>query len=154
VAVKKTKELAPIHRYDDLSIIGSTVEEQCRNMISKILSAGALRKPELLDYFAHQQRQQIPNNKLSEISINDLDSFIDELCLPLHDLFVLKTMGNAVVDQYRYTVISLFEKKNNWKKSELMQAWESDAGTTPSAGMYTKIMQEVATYKGGTWHMK
>jgi hypothetical protein len=59
------------------------------------------------------------------------------------------------MDEYRYTVISLYQDHTTLKKSELMAEWKKDVGKVPSNAMYTKIMQEIATSKSnGHWVLK
>jgi hypothetical protein len=158
VVTKKKLELtgAPTPKQEDLPIVGATATEQARNMITKILTTqGALKKSALISVFSYQQSRSVEGNKLGDVNNQELESIIDDLCLPLQSLLVLKTMGNPILDQYRYTVISLFEKKTQLRKTELMSAWESDVGNTPNTSMYSRIMQEVATAKaGGTWVLK
>jgi hypothetical protein len=157
VAKKKLEiNVSPAPKQEDLHIVGSTASEQAKNMITKILTTqGALRKPVLLSMFSYQQSRSVEGNKLGQLSNQDVEAIIDDLCLPLQSLLVLKSMGNPVLDQYRYTVISLFEKKSQLRKTELMSAWESDVGNTPNTSMYSRIMQEVATARaGGSWVLK
>lgn len=69
-------------------------------------------------------------------------------------LRVLKQTGVQSTDSVRNVIIELFKEKAQLKKIDITDACKAKLNALPASGIYTKVMQELATSRGSVWTFK
>jgi hypothetical protein len=155
------KPKQPLSTEDKIStnfyaVRGETALEQLENMITHILKLSAMHEQDIINTINYQKLQSSKNNKLPEISDLQIHKILNKLCVNINTLYILKTTGDTDLDLFRMVLVDLMKENNGKiKKGDIFKKWEQELGVTPSAGIYTKVMQEISKSKaGGQWTLK
>mmetsp|Transcript_28784 Transcript_28784/g.46594 ORF Transcript_28784/g.46594 Transcript_28784/m.46594 type:complete len:388 (+) Transcript_28784:322-1485(+) len=110
--------------------------------------------------FLRQRMDAIASQKadvatlLESIEDADIQEVLSSVCITLHNSYVLKSLGNPTVDQYRNIVVELFRNKPAVKKAEIKAAAMAAVGEDIPPAHYSKIMKELSTSRGAMWLFK
>jgi hypothetical protein len=125
-------------------------------MLQFLLKKTAMHEQDVLATINYQKLQQSKNNKLIEVTDQDVVELIGKLCVKIETLCILKSCGDKSMDLFRLSLVDMMKKQGGRvKKQEVFKMWQEVLEQQPSAGVYTKVMQEVAKSKaGGHWTLK
>ena len=154
-------------------IEGDSDDEKVKNLVKSILEKnGALLKSQVHDIFRFQASQGILLLRIiytfcsllaTEIQVMidnvpavTLESVITTLSFEIRDDIVAPQPNLEIpLGRFKKATLNHFKVHDQVKKSEMMGIWEKECEGKPSASVYSKIMNEVATTKSsGIWKLK
>ena len=93
---------------------------------------------------------------VDSISASTLESILTTNTFEIRDDIVAYPPDKTTtLGKYKHSTFTYFKSHDKVKKSEMMDVWQSECDGKPSAGMYAKIMNEVAVTKSsGIWRLK
>ena len=144
--IKKTSGITKAKPLDNFILTGSTPESQATNLVKDILQTKGLTSIDQIYELTNQYLQK-PRNEIHEI--------VKNLGIEVQlEKYVLKTIGNPKIDSFRLIACDIFSKSSSVRKQDVVEVWKREAGEEPSPQVYSKVMNEFATFSGGLWKVK
>ncbi|KAJ3124904.1 hypothetical protein HK098_000731 [Nowakowskiella sp. JEL0407] len=143
----------PIDKYP---IIGNSANEQLKNLIRSLVSEdGVASKSWLVRMIGSRVNDKdAPDNMLGKITTAQIEQAIATECRQIKKVYVLKSLKQPNLDEFRPIVHTLFSAKDVVKKSDVIEACKRTLGKDMSSTIYSKIMKEIAEGKGPNWSLR
>ncbi len=139
-----------------IPIKGETEDDQIAEFCKALLQRGPTTTREVLNALQARKTDPRPENRIKMITMNT-DNILPVLKkdgIFLRNKWISKGEPGTILDTVRNTVIGLFNVQEKVKKADVMTACQEHHGAVPSAAIYSKVMQELATSKGSIWTYK